>query len=105
MNPYGGTFCNYVPMALPGIACIAINFFDYYIQALKQDPNEFSNPAFGINDDENCFIEGSEGEGYGKRYMCSKPTHVQWARRGDILAGPITAWFFRFGHCGFSPEH
>ena len=49
-------------------------------------------PAFGINDDESCFTEGRNGEGYGKRYMGSKPTHVQWAPRGAILAGPITAW-------------
>ena len=92
MNPYGGTFFNYVLMALPGIACIPINFFAHYIQALKQDPNEFYNPAFGINDDENCFIEGREGEGRGKRYLATKPTHAQWARR-ELLGGPLAAWF------------
>ena len=101
---YGGVL-DYVYYALPGIANVAIYFFGYYIEALKQDQNEFYNPAVGINDDENHFIEGREGEGYGRRYMGTKPTHVQWARSGgDILAAPFLAWGLGLVIAAFWPK-
>jgi hypothetical protein len=95
MEPRGGVL-NYVYIFLPLVTNYAIYFLAFYVEALKQDPEEFRKPG-PLDPGGGPYIKD------GSRNSSAKPTYAQYARSGgDILAGPVLAWGLGLANAAFS---
>jgi len=89
---------NYVYIFLPLVTNYAIYFLAFYVEALKQDPEEFRKPG-PLDPGGGPYIKD------GSRNSSAKPTYAQYARSGgDILAGPVLAWGLGLANAAFWPN-